>query len=344
MDNAQEARIYTQNVIACIWDFDRTLIPGYMQQPIFKAYGVDAEAFWQEVNALPEIYEKRGIRVSDDTIYLNHLISYVRNGPLKGLNNARLHELGAELSFFPGLPHFFKELEKVVHSQRAYRSHDITLEHYIISNGLAEMIRGSQIAPFVENIYGCELIENPCPPRFNRQSELDMETAGEISQIGFTVDNTIKTRFIFEINKGCNKNPDIQVNASMRPEDRRIPIKNMIYIADGPSDVPVFSVVTRGGGKTYAVYEDGNQKEFAQNDSLLRSGRIQAYGPANYTESSSTSMWLKMHVADICDRIVRDRENALASRITRAPGHLHDEAQPQEPSSPEQHDLFEPEK
>ena len=43
-----------QNVIAIIWDFDKTLIPGYMQEPIFNAYNIDAKAFWKEVNELPD--------------------------------------------------------------------------------------------------------------------------------------------------------------------------------------------------------------------------------------------------------------------------------------------------
>lgn len=328
MQSVSETPVFTQNTIACIWDFDRTLIPGHMQKPIFDAFGIETETFWQEVNNLPAIYQKRGIRVSEDTLYLNHLISYVKSGLLRGLNNSRLRELGAELVFFPGLPDFFNTLQAIPESRAEYRAHDIRLEHYIISNGLAEMIRGSQIAPYVDDIYGCEFIENPCPPGYNRQAELDVDPEGEISQIGFVVDNTTKTRFIFEINKGCNKNPDIEVNASMRPEDRRIPIRNMLYIADGPSDVPAFSVVTRGGGKTYAVYQRGSQKAFAQNDSLLRSGRIQAYGPADYTPESSTYMWLKMHVEDLCQQIVTNRETTLASRMTRPPGHLHDDETP----------------
>ena len=30
-----------QNIIAVIWDFDKALVNGYMQRPIFEEYGVD---------------------------------------------------------------------------------------------------------------------------------------------------------------------------------------------------------------------------------------------------------------------------------------------------------------
>ena len=147
----------------------------------------------------------------------------------------------------------------------------------------------------------------------------------EISQIGTIVDNTIKTRYIFEINKGSNKNPTIDVNASMARVDRRIPIDRMIYMADGPSDVPVFSVVKSNGGKTYAVFNPESEAEFAQNDALLHAGRIHAYGPADYTEKSTTSKWLRMHIRSICDGIVAECEASLSENLSRAPRHLHDE-------------------
>lgn len=278
-----DKKLHSQNIVACIWDFDKTLINGYMQKPLFKRYKVDAKLFWEEVKALPEIYSKRGNPINRDTIYLNHLLSYVKNGPMQGLNNSILNELGKELEFYPGLPHFFSDLKEFIQNKPEYKKHNITLEHYIISAGLSEMIKGCAIAPFVENIYGCDFIENPIPPGFLDQPELDLKINPEISQIGNIVDNTIKTRFIFEINKGTNKNSAIDVNALIKDEDRRIPIKNMIYIADGPSDVPVFSVIKKNGGKTFAVYNPNNDKEFKQNDRLREMGRIDCYGPACYT-------------------------------------------------------------
>ena len=42
-----------QNIIAIIWDFDKTLVDGYMQDPIFEEYKVNASEFWKEVNTLP---------------------------------------------------------------------------------------------------------------------------------------------------------------------------------------------------------------------------------------------------------------------------------------------------
>ena len=104
---------YGQNIVACIWDFDKTLIPGYMQTPLFEHYGVNEDRFWEEVNSLPEIYLQRGCQVSKDTIYLNHLLSYVKNGPMRGLTNQKLMDLGDKLSFCPGLPDLFEKLSSI---------------------------------------------------------------------------------------------------------------------------------------------------------------------------------------------------------------------------------------
>lgn len=329
----------TQNKIAIIWDFDKTLIPGYMQQPIFEKFEIDEGNFWVEVNTMAARYKERGYTVSGESVYLNHILTYVRSGKMPGLNNKMLRELGKEIVFYDGLPEFFEELRREARSKPEYAKHGIQLEHYIVSTGLAEMIRGSKIAPHVDGIYGSEFIENPLLPGYLEQDDLEMETDDVISQIGTMIDNTTKTRALFEINKGSNKDENIDVNAKMAPEDRRIPFQNMIYIADGPSDVPSFSVIRKFGGKAYAVYKPGNDAEFEQNDLLLQTDRIHAYGPARYLSDSNTSMWLRMHVHKICQRIAADREAYLHQRVAKPPRHLKDEVTPVEAETTQQDTL-----
>ncbi len=315
--------LFTQNTIACIWDFDKTLIPDYMQSPLFRRYGVDEATFWAEPNALTEQYRKRGYHLAGELGYLNHLLTYVRAGAMPGLNNQVLFDCGAQIVFYPGLPEFFERAKEFVREKPKYVEHEISLEHYIVSTGIAPMVRGSAMARYVDTVWACEFIENPLQPGFIKQKEFSLGEKAEIAQIGMVIDNTTKTRAIFEINKGTNRNKAIDVNSMMAAEDRRVPLQNMIYIADGPSDVPSFSVVKSGGGRAYAVYNPDKAAEFEQNDRLLQSGRIHGYGPADYTAKSSTSQWLRMHIHQICDRIVADREAAVAVKASKPPRHLN---------------------
>ena len=314
-------QIHGQNIIACVWDFDKTLIPGYMQTPLFNFFSVDEAKFWKEVNELPELYSSRGLTVSPDTIYLNHLLSYVKNGPMRGLTNRKLLELGSELEFYPGLPELFEDLMKIAQNDE-FASYDFKVEHYIISTGLSQMIKGSQIFSLVEDVFACEFIESPVPPNFMNQSELSLPLDLEISQVGMTVDNTIKTRFIFEINKGSNKNPSIDVNTSIPHQDRRVPIDQMVYVADGPSDVPVFAVVKQMGGKTYAVYDPSNEQEFEQTCDLVETSRVHNNGPADYRAQSPTALWMKQKVQEIMRQMVKKRQNQLDARSSNPPKHL----------------------
>jgi hypothetical protein len=324
-------RVFPQTEIAVIWDFDKTLIPEYMQKPLFAHFDVDEGLFWQEVKALPAFQKAQGLsRVSPDTVYLNHILTYVREGPFAGLNNKLLRSFGAEIEFYPGLPGFFPRLKQLVADNPLFAKHGISVEHYIISTGLREIILGSAIAEHVDDVWACEFVEQVARPGFLTASEQQMLPEPELKDIGYVIDNTTKTRAVFEINKGANKHPDkIDVNARMAPEDRRIPFENMIYIADGPSDVPVFSVVTQYDGKTYAVFKPQSKDEFLQVRGLLEDGRVQAIGEADYREGTPTDLWITTSVEQIAGRIVREREEALGDRVGRAPGHILDEVKPE---------------
>ena len=171
-------------------------------------------------------------------------------------------------------------------------------------------------------MFACEFIESPLPPNFKSQTELSLPLDLEVAQVGMTVDNTIKTRFIFEINKGSNKNHQIDVNSAISHEDRRVPVDQMIYIADGPSDVPVFAVVKRMGGKTYAVYDPSNEKEFQQSCALVEHGRVHNNGPADYSYQSTTSMWIRQKATEILTKMIGKKDKHIEEKTGSSPMHL----------------------
>lgn len=316
--------LFVQTNIAVIWDFDKTLIPGYMQEPLFKYYNIDGRTFWREVNALPKHLRREGNElVAEDSIYLNHILAYVRAGVFAGLNNQLLRELGKELEFYPGLPEFFPAVKEHVANNPEFSKYGIKVEHYIVSTGLRQMMLGSKIAPFTDGIWGCEFVELQFPPGYLKSGapEEQMEQI-TIQDIGYVIDNTTKTRAIFEINKGVNKTPHIDVNTHIPKGDRRIPFQNMVYVADGPSDVPVFSLINQNGGRTFGVYAKGVREEFAQVNELQKQGRIHSFGEANYSPNTQTYMWIMNAVDEIGKSIVKNREWLMKNRLGESPRHL----------------------
>lgn len=312
---------FSQNVIAMVWDFDKTLIQTYMQKPLFERYQIDDHIFWKEVNALADYYSKRGIHINKDTAYLNHILTYIQEGKLKGLSNRILRECGKELPFYPGLPDFFKQIKDLIENDPNYKTFDIRLEHYVVSTGFAETIKGSAIAPYVEGIFGCEFIETPAHSGFKIQDPIEEER--EISQIAIALDNTSKTRYLFEINKGSNKFPEtIDVNSHIKEENRRIPFHNMVYIADGPSDVPAFSILNSYGGSTFAIYPKGDMAAFNQAEGLRKDNRIETYGEADYSEGTHTWMWLCSRIRKIADEIIKRQKDSIQKNSSVPPGHL----------------------
>ena len=310
--------LHTQTVIAFVWDFDKTLIPSNMQDPIFEEYGVDPDVFWGEVDGLVDHYAKEGVIVQKDTAYLGHLLTYVREGVFEGLSNKKLRELGARLTPVPGMPDFMKETRAHVGSVPEFAADGITVEHYIVSTGLRPMIEGSVFASNVDGIWANTFIESVAGPGYLERLPVPGGDS-DISQVGFTIDNTSKTRALFEINKGVNV-AGVDVNARMSEEQRRVPLKNMVYIADGPSDVPAFSILNSAGGRTLGVYNLEPMNNHAKVKQLQEHGRIQGMAEADYRPGKPAYLWLMDTLDQIAHEIVESRRLAFGA-IKNPPGH-----------------------
>jgi hypothetical protein len=218
------------------------------------------------------------------------------------------------------MPDFLRRTRDAIASDQRFCQNDLSVEHYIISTGLRQMIIGNPINEEVDGVWACELLSDPPGPEF-RTSNPQPAATGVVSQVGYVLDNTTKTRAVFEINKGANKEEQVDVNAMMADDERRVPIRNMIYIADGPSDVPVFSVVGGKGGKTLGVYTLSEPSNYEQVKDLQEQGRIHSMAEANYREGEPADRWLmsslRRMATDICD----SRDRTLAA-IPGPPRHV----------------------
>ena len=95
----------------------------------------------------------------------------------------------------------------------------------------------------------------------------------------------------------------------------------LLIIADGPSDVPAFSVVKERGGATFAIYPNGKAKEFSQVEKLREDGRIDMFAEADYSKDTTASMWICNKIREFAERIKQEESNKRIS-YNNIPKHI----------------------
>lgn len=96
----------------------------------------------------------------------------------------------------------------------------------------------------------------------------------------------------------------------MDPEDRSIPFENMIYIGDGITDIPCFSLVKDRGGRAFGVIDsdEGSAKQRAIRDIGSPRGASNLNRP-RYGESGRLGSLLRLTIEGICtDRTIDELE------------------------------------
>ena len=268
-----------QNIIAVVFDFDDTLTDD-STTALLQSANIDTADFWQ--NKAKALLDDGWDPVP---AYLKLILDNVgRDKPLGQLTNRRLREFGAGLSFYRGIPRLFKDL------QASVKEHPLSnpgIEFYVVSSGLEEIIRGSSIAPYLAGIWGCELGEE----------------SGEVRYIKNVVSFTEKTKFLFMINKGIEENSTnpYAVNEKRDAADRRIPFENMIYIGDGLTDVPCFSLLQHFNGVAFGVFDpkkaDTPKKAWEQ---LVVPKRVTSMNSPRYRGSDELGALLRAAVKQLC--------------------------------------------
>jgi hypothetical protein len=290
-----------QNTVAIVYDYDQTLSPNYMQDEVlFPTFGIDAKKFWKGCHALVanEGYD-------NELAYMKALLDYL---DFDRPTNAQLQQLGGKLNFFKGLPDMFEEFKASLLTPQ-HIVHGVKVEHYIVSSGLKALIDGSRLAPYVRAVFGCEFAE---------------DKEGRITFPRRVISHTQKTQFLFRINKGMLDYSQ-DVNDHMPPELRPVPFEHMIYVGDGPTDVPCFTVVRQHGGQAIAVYnpEDPTRASFKKCYQLsTHADRVKHIAPADFRAGSHLRCLIEQMVTEVADRVVQRRARDVEAGTVRAPKHI----------------------
>ena len=256
--------------IAIVCDCDNTLTHDSTSL-LIKSNGIDVDQFWKKIDGMV----KNGW--DPPIAWMNEICSLIKEGKIAQNTNEKLTEFGKTVETFPGVTEFIPELNTKLKENGV----DAKVEGYVVSCGMEHLMKGTKIAETFTDIFGSKFYEEN----------------GKITGVKSSVTFTEKTKFLFAINKGITselrQDPFI-VNKTF--EERRIPFENMIYLGDGPSDIPCFAALKRKGGKAIGIkVEKEWHKEFEQE---MYRRDVPTY-KADYTEGSELREELEKTARDV---------------------------------------------
>lgn len=245
--------------MAIAYDFDGTLAPGNIQENSFiPAIGMMKAAFWKQNKARAEKHEADEI-LSYMTLMLERAAT--ADVPVRRKDFAK-H--GQSVKLFPGAAEWFE------HVNAYAKRRNVSLQHFIISSGIKEMIEATEIGKQFTKVFA---------------SSFAYDANGAAKWPALAINYTTKTQYLFRINKGSLSVHDHGlINNFVPHEDRPVPFTNMVFIGDGETDIPCMRLVRDQGGHSIAVYQPSSSKKKARAEKLITDKRADFIAPADYRE------------------------------------------------------------
>lgn len=276
-----------QDTIAIVFDFDDTLAPDTTSS-FLESIGIDVKEFWTKT-------VQRRINAGWDPVpaYLYEMIEISKSGdPQKLITKDKLHQFGGKVKFYNGATRIFSRLKKNAESVNP----NISVEYYLISSAIGMLLKGTSIAKHFEHIWASEFYYSP----------------GESIEFPSNIVSfTDKTRYIFHVSKGIfgpkSQGKPFEVNRKILPQELRVPLDQIIFVGDGYTDIPCFSLVRKNEGVAIGVYDQENREKWGKAWGFIEDGRVSNLVPADYGSKSALSNSLTMAVESIAKKITLRR-------------------------------------
>ncbi len=271
------------NTIAIICDCDDTLAHDTTNF-LLEENGIKLDDFWNDID---RNFVQKGW--DPPQAYLHKILKLMNDGKIKQNTPQKMHDLAKKIKPYKGADSFIKELQRHVSNNSECIKSGINVEGYIISAGIEDLVKCCSFAKQFKDVLASNYSVDPKTEKYYA--------------IQSTVTFTEKTKYLYAINKGIDKENlrkyPYLVNDAVKSEQRRIPFRNMIYIGDGPSDIPCFSAVRSNGGHCIGIMADTPKKTYE-----LARGRRTNYGmySNDYSEGSDLRSMLRIIIDEIARR------------------------------------------
>jgi len=221
-------------------------------------------------------------------VYMRHILEELEKGSID-VKRDDFAAMASRIKYFPGVTTWFTRVNRYVHRKSKGQ---VKIQHYLISAGQKEILDGAAIRRHFKRIYASEY-------HFNHH--------GVATFPKLLVTDTMKTQFLFRINKG-REGINESINEHMPEGERPIPFQNMIYVGDGMTDVPSMALTKKSGGHTVAVYDRRKATSRPTCVKLLQAGRADFIAEADYRAGSKLSRRVELLLDAIIAGIAYRRE------------------------------------
>lgn len=269
------------NRIALIFDFDDTLAED-SYDAILRHCGWDPDEFrTQRVSPLGDEHW--------DMILARFyaLIEASRSDPEVTITRQTLDEVGQSMRLFDGVTEMF---ERVRQAAQAIVE-DVEVEFYIVTSGFAELALATPIASEFKAIWG---------GRFHYDEDGQIAFAKEI------ITHPEKERYILQLAKGLEvsgPNGPADVYRHVPQDEWYVPLNQMIYVGDGASDMPAFSLLNERYGIALGIFKAESPQEWRARDHVHPGRRVDNLVHPDYSEGSELLESLILGVESIAKRI-----------------------------------------
>jgi hypothetical protein len=229
--------------------------------------GMTKKSFWDEVRARCKQHSADNI-----LIYMGLMLEKAKAARVP-IRRSDFVNYGKSLTLFRGVEQWFPRIN------RYGKAGGLRVTHHIISSGIREMIIGTPIKKYFNDIYA---------------SSYCFDHHGVAEWPALALNYTTKTQYLFRINKGSQDVYDHElINRYVPPNDRPVPFQNMVFVGDGETDIPCFRLVKELGGHSIAVSQPHTANAKSKSQQLRADGRVNFIATADYSEKRPIDLIVK---------------------------------------------------